>query len=322
LFAGLVVCSSLALAAPPAGKLVEPKSVKKLVANGRHNAFTALVRWHDQYWLAFREAKEHNSSDGDIVVMRSSDGESWTGAMRQNVLPDDRDPQFLATPKRLFLYEPALDGSKLTSFVTFTEDGRVWSQPQPVYEPQFIFWKPLVHGDRYYATAHKKSEGAKAGEEREAHLITSTDGLRWERVSTIRAGKWESETTIHFPSDDRLLAFLRTKYSVPGSVLESSAPFTAWTERPAGTHLSGHSVHTFRGVTYLLSRTMDDSGKKTGTMIYTLEGKKLVPYCALPSGGDCSYAEAVEVGDEMLVSYYSSHEGATNIYLARVPLKK
>lgn len=31
--------------------------------------------------------------------------------------------------------------------------------------------------------------------------------------------------------------------------------------------------------------------------------------------------EAVEVGDEMLVSYYSSHEGRTNVYLARVPLK-
>lgn len=57
-------------------------------------------------------------------------------------------------------------------------------------------------------------------------------------------------------------------------------------------------------------------------MIYTYGDGKLHPYCALPAGGDCAYAEAVESGDAMLVSYYSSHEGATNIYLALVPLKK
>jgi hypothetical protein len=41
----------------------------------------------------------------------------------------------------------------------------------------------------------------------------------------------------------------------------------------------------------------------------------------LPSGGDCSWPEAVELGDQMLVSFYSSHETSTNICLARVPLK-
>jgi hypothetical protein len=57
-------------------------------------------------------------------------------------------------------------------------------------------------------------------------------------------------------------------------------------------------------------------------MIYVYDGTKMEPYCRLPAGGDCAYAEAVEVGDQMLVSYYSSHEGATNVYLAEVPLKK
>ena len=47
----------------------------------------------------------------------------------------------------------------------------------------------------------------------------------------------------------------------------------------------------------------------------------------LPAGGDCAYAEAVEQGPDMLVSYYSGHETdnpteKTNIYLAVVPLAK
>ncbi|MHB8900843.1 MAG: hypothetical protein ACYC6Y_19000 [Thermoguttaceae bacterium] len=43
-----------------------------------------------------------------------------------------------------------------------------------------------------------------------------------------------------------------------------------------------------------------------GTIIYTFADGKVTPYWDLPGGGDCSYAEAVELGDEMLVSYYSS----------------
>ena len=57
-------------------------------------------------------------------------------------------------------------------------------------------------------------------------------------------------------------------------------------------------------------------------MIYTYADGKLTPYCSLPGAGDCAYLEAVEDGDNMLVSYYSSHEGSTNIYLAVVPLKE
>ena len=41
-----------------------------------------------------------------------------------------------------------------------------------------------------------------------------------------------------------------------------------------------------------------------------------------PVAGGCADAETVEFGDAMLVRYYSSHEGTTNIYLAVVPLKK
>jgi hypothetical protein len=38
----------------------------------------------------------------------------------------------------------------------------------------------------------------------------------------------------------------------------------------------------------------------------------------LPSGGDCSYAGLVWHEGQLWVSYYSSHEGKTAIYLARL----
>ena len=57
-------------------------------------------------------------------------------------------------------------------------------------------------------------------------------------------------------------------------------------------------------------------------MIHTYEGGELRPYCRIPTYQDCTYAEAVEIGDEMLVSFYSTEDAKTHIFLARVPLKE
>jgi hypothetical protein len=302
---------------------VPPRAVRTVYANGEHNAFTALARFRGQLFLAFRTAKAHNSQDGDILVLKSGDAQAWTEAYRVNLVPDDRDPQFLVTDQRLFLYDAGMRGPELTTYALFTDNGTSWSEPQAVYLPRFIVWKPCAYGGRFYSGAHKKDE-ASGGKGREVHLIVSDDGLKWQKVSTIRAGNWESETTLHFSPGGQLTAFLRQKYgSPPCQILEASPPYAEWKARAAGVaHLSGHSVHTFRGVTYLCSRTMDYATRKAGCTIYTFANGQLTPYCVLPAGGDCSYAGAVENGDHMLVSYYSSHEGPANIYLAEVPWPK
>lgn len=311
--------SALAHAEPEA--LARPLEVRKIVADGRHNAFTAMRRFKGELWLAFRSGEAHNSATADVVVLRSKDGNDWKPALKFDVAKDDRDPQFVVTDKRLYLYVPAMDGPVLTTWLRHTDDGETWSEPQKIYEPQFILWKPMVHDGVFYAAAHKKDESS-GGKGREVHLVKSADGIKWEKVSTIRAGNWESETTLFIDDKHHATAFLRQKYGSPqAQVLESDPPYTNWSAKAADVnHFSGHSVHTFRGVTYLLSRTMGP-GKETGSMIYTFAEGKLKPYCKLPSGGDCAYLEAVEDGPNMLVSYYSTHEGTTNIYLAKVPLK-
>jgi len=46
----------------------------------------------------------------------------------------------------------------------------------------------------------------------------------------------------------------------------------------------------------------------------------LSPLLELPSGGDCSYPGMVFFEDHLYVTYYSSHEGKTSIYLAKVKI--
>ena len=308
---------------------VKPKEVRKIYGDGKHNAFTAFRKWQGAYWIAFRHAPSHGYGEADLIVLRSEDTKDWKETARINVLPDDRDPQFLATEKRLFLYNPALEGSKLTTFALYTDDGKTWSKPEPVYKPQYILWKPIEHAGQYWSAAHKKDDSKAGGKGRDVYLIKSDDGLKWDSVSLVRGGNWESETTLLFQGD-HAVAFLRSKYGSPqAQILESDAPYTEWKPRPAPiNHFSGHSCQTFKGVTYLFSRTMDTTKREAGQAIYTYEKDgSLKLYCVLPAGGDCAYAEAVEHGSDMLVSYYSGHETdspntKTNIYLATVPLAK
>jgi hypothetical protein len=57
-------------------------------------------------------------------------------------------------------------------------------------------------------------------------------------------------------------------------------------------------------------------------MIARMQGASLAPALVLPSGGDCSYPGLAFFGGRLWVSYYSSHEGRTAIYLAIVRFAK
>ena len=63
-----------------------------------------------------------------------------------------------------------------------------------------------------------------------------------------------------------------------------------------------------------------DGGARTSLAWLDAERGKLTEFLKLPSGGDTSYPGLVEHDSLLWVSYYSSHEGKTSIYLARVKL--
>src|SRR5215218_10074445 len=126
----LLLTLSFAAAAEPVEFPVKPKEVRKVFADGKHNAFTAFVKFKDTYLVAFRTAKEHNSADGDIVVLKSTDAKEWTEALRLDVdRRDDRDPQMLVLGDKLIMYVASMKGPDLVTFAVTTEDGKTWSKP-------------------------------------------------------------------------------------------------------------------------------------------------------------------------------------------------
>ena len=51
------------------------------------------------------------------------------------------------------------------------------------------------------------------------------------------------------------------------------------------------------------------------------KGEKFKEVMRLPSGGDTGYPGIFSIGGYVWMSYYSSHEGKTSVYYARIPYK-
>ena len=65
-----------------------------------------------------------------------------------------------------------------------------------------------------------------------------------------------------------------------------------------------------------------DGGPRTALCWVDAGAGSLKEILKLPSGGDTSYAGMVWHEDLLWISYYSSHEGKTSIYLAQVKMEK
>ncbi|HLF34690.1 MAG TPA: hypothetical protein VI583_10645 [Cyclobacteriaceae bacterium] len=56
------------------------------------------------------------------------------------------------------------------------------------------------------------------------------------------------------------------------------------------------------------------------TVLALIDHNGFKPMLTLPSGGDCSYPGMIIHKKILWMSYYSTHEGKTSIYLARIKL--
>ena len=131
LLAFAALFASLSTAAEP-----EIVSNVKIWDQGKHNAFTDLIRWKDQWYCTFREADAHIGGDGVIRVLTSKDGNTWTsiaGITEKGI--DLRDPKFSLTPDdRLMIvaggsiYEGRVLKGRQPR-VMFSKDGSNWTAP-------------------------------------------------------------------------------------------------------------------------------------------------------------------------------------------------
>ncbi len=214
-------------------------SNKVIYHDGRHNAFTSMVRWRDKYWLAFRNGTHHRSNDGRIMIINSEDLESWSEPkIVIDTDIDDRDPAVFVWDDELFVismsYNRKLhEGEKerrlasMSSFVIHSSDGKNWTEPQRTLPEHRVIWWVSNGPDALYASVYRPDDAGNY-KERITELWRSNNGLEWEKVSVISDRDNSTEAALVFLPDERLFAYVRHDKNDWPEITMSSPPYVKW----------------------------------------------------------------------------------------------
>lgn len=297
-------------------------SVAKIWDRGPHNAFTDLIRWRDRWYCTFREADAHVGGDGKIRVLLSTDGKDWrsTALIREDGI-DLRDPKLSITPDdRLMIVAggSVYQGKTLLGRqprVSFSSDGRAWTPPQRVVDEGDWLWRVSWHEGKAYGVVY--TPGADKNVESKLRLVVSQDGVQYRTITALNVAGKPNETTLRFLPDGEMLALVRREGGDTfGWIGSSRPPYTEWKWRQTKHRLGGPNfIQLPDGNLWAVSRAYPGGAK---TVLARMDRDAFEPVLTFPSGGDTSYAGLVWHEGLLWVAYYSSHEGKTSIYLAKV----
>ncbi len=302
-----------------AASKAEIVSLKTVWNLAPHSAFTDLVRFQDQWFLAFREGGKHASADGAIRILSSRDADHWqTAALVKYPVADLRDPKIVETPDRRLMLTTAgamhASEAKHKTFVWFSRNGRDWTEPKMIGDANVWLWRVQWHLQEAYGFGYSTVEP------RFLRSYVSADGENFETLNeTVIKGDYANESSIVFLPDDSALCLLRRD---PKTALlgRSRPPYRGWEWSDLGVRVGGpHMIRLDDGRIVAAVRLYDGKAR-TSLCWLNPEDNSLTEFLTLPSGGDTSYAGLVFHDGLLHVSYYSSHEDRTSIYLAKVKL--
>jgi len=302
---------------------VQVVSVQRIWDRGAHNAFTDLVRFRGRWFCAFREADSHLGSDGKVRILESANGVQWTSAalLSENSV-DLRDPKLSVSPGRKLML--LMGGTFIRAGsvgrqprVCFSNDGLIWSRPQPVLSEGDWLWRVTWFRSRAYGFSYcLESERTW-----KVVLYESSDGLAYREISAPHVPGKPNEATVRFRRDGSAVSLVRREAGdAAGWIGLSKPPYLRWKWHAAGMRVGGPNfLIDSEGGLWAACRDYARTGPVT--VIARMSITSLRPVLTLPSGGDCSYPGLVVHRGLLWVSYYSSHEEKAAIYLARVKLR-
>ncbi len=327
---GILALHAAIASAGPALK-AELVEVRKIRDQAPHSAFTDLVHFRGNFHCAFREGRGHVSTDGRIQVLWSPDAQGWTAT--DPVVKagyDLRDAHLSVAPDgRLMLLGGAAprekdgQGAPTGTFVAFSEDGIEWGEPQIVVEPGRWLWSVTWHKGKAYGVSYTAGAG-----ERYLDLLASENGIEYKpRVHRLIDGSYPTETTLRFDSNDVCYALVRRdkRGGDPYSALLgiSRGDYTKWDWHDLGTEFNAFGGPNFIQLPsgqWVAAGRMHEGGPHTALCQLDMKQHKMTKLLKFPSGGDTSYPGLLWHDGLLYMSYYSSHEGKTSIYLARIKI--
>jgi hypothetical protein len=318
--------------------------VRKIWDAGKHNAFTDLIRFKDRWFCTFREADAHVGGDGKLRILTSVDGEKWesTALLAEKGI-DLRDPKLSITPDgRLMIVAggSVYEGKKLLGRqprVAFSKDGAAWSPTQRILAEGDWLWRVTWHDGKCYGVSYDASqrstreaqEAATSGKAEpgpadwKLKLVVSTTGEKFELLTHLDVPGHPNETTLRFTRDGEMIALVRREGgNRKGWAGTSKPPYKDWRWKELPAQVGGPNFIVLPDGGTIAAVRLYDGRVRTALCSLDAAAGKFEELLTLPSAGDTSYAGLVWHEDRLWVSYYSSHEKKSAIYLAKVKLGK
>jgi hypothetical protein len=323
----LIDCMRLSAADPAGGDkpvLVESRRIWNRAA---HNAFTDLLRFKGRWYCVFREGTAHVSPDGALRVISSADGEKWESiALIESSKYDLRDAKLTATPDgRLMLNGAGMIADAKIRYYSMcwfsADDGHTWDKGRQIGDPGFWLWRTQWQDGTAYNMGYSTERDRTT---RRLRLYRSSDGNKFETlVKKVSAPAGCGEDKILFLKDKTALCLLRHETGDKMAQLGTSKPpYTKWKWRDLNLRVGGPNMLQLPDGRILAATRLYRGGTRTSLSWLDPDNAKLTEVLKLPSGGDTSYAGMVWHEGLLWLSYYSSHEGKTSIYLAKVKMPR
>jgi len=293
-----------------------------------------LLRFGDKWFCAFRESDAHVfGTNGGIRILSSEDGVTWhSAAFLIHSGIDLRDPKLSIAPDgRLMLLAGGTSylGRRYITrrpCVSFSTDGHHWENFHKILSPHEWLWRLTWFQGKGYGVSYSFTDPKDQTKEWIVKLFATENGVDYEQVTQWDIKGKPNECTLRFTSDGTMVALLRRDEKNKRNALigHSTYPYVDWKWHETKHHVGGPNFIILPSGEMLACGRIDDQNpygyyEKTALIQMTLE--ELSPILYLPSGGvDCSYPGMFIEGNLLWISYYSSHEGKTAVYLAKVQI--
>ena len=175
-------------------------------------------------------------------------------------------------------------------------------------------WRMTWHKGAAYSMAYSTSD------DRFVRLYGSRDGQTYSIIADrLQTQSYPNEASLVFLADETALCLLRRDADPATALLgRSQPPYTAWTWQDLNRRVGGPHFIQLPDGRFVAGVRLYEGIQRTALCWLDTERGILKEDLMLPSRGDSSYCGLAWHDGLLWVSYYSSHEGKTSIYLARV----
>jgi hypothetical protein len=277
-----------------------------------------------------------------LRVLVSSDGSKWTStalvapgeadfedahANPVDGFVDLRDANLSVTPRgELMLVGLACtkrsQGVWRQTMAWFSKTGRDWSQPVAIGDANHWLWKVVWHQGTAYSAGYscRNHDGVR--------LYRSEDGRCFKTLAKNILPDWapedigSGEPSLVFSDQGTCFCVVRRDRKPVQALLgRAEPPYTQWQWKRLDKRVGGPMLVRLPGKRFYLGTRLYDGSSRTSLCRVDCDAGRLEEVLRLPSGGDSSYPGIVLHDGVLWIAYYSSHEGNTNIYLAKVSVE-